>query len=332
MLFIAPPATNCTALPKQHAFWMPYMAVTPLMAEELQGMRWMAATREAVNLEGALTLSVRPCAAGLLKPGPSAGLELPADGKGSSQRFNLPTRLLTLDVRRTPLGSGTDWAAPPVSCPSRLQHTSPQRHSSSRFDPFAALDDALPGCTPLCAQQAGQAAAPPAVHRKPTADGSPAQVPRAAAAALAADRVQSCPPERVGRRGSRPLVRVRCVLAGVACDASCLDDATSCFTRLPSPHGARRVKRSLNGAVAAAAGPPIMRRSLDTPGGILGLPAQQLAGCSRKRFEAELVSPPMPRKSSRTLLDEQQAAEMFTQLQLAPQQASGGCSATALSP
>jgi hypothetical protein len=75
-----------------------------------------------------------------------------------------------------------------------------------------------------------------------------------------------------------------------------------------------------------------MRRSLDTPGGILGLPAQQLAGCSRKRFEAELVSPPMPRKSSRTLLDEQQAAEMFTQLQLAPQQASGGCSATALSP
>lgn len=45
---------------------------------------------------------------------------------------------------------------------------------------------------------------------------------------------------------------------------------------------------------------------------------QQLAGCSRKRFEeADLVSPPMPRKSSRTLLDDQQAADMMARLQLA---------------
>ena len=47
-------------------------------------------------------------------------------------------------------------------------------------------------------------------------------------------------------------------------------------------------------------------------------PVQQLAGCSRKRFEeADLVSPPMPRKSSRTLLDDQQAADMMARLQLA---------------
>lgn len=72
------------------------------------------------------------------------------------------------------------------------------------------------------------------------------------------------------------------------------------------------MKRSLNGAVAAAAGPPAVRRSLDA------LPQQLLAGCSRKRFEeADLVSPPMPRKSSRTLLDEEQAADMLARLQLA---------------
>lgn len=74
------------------------------------------------------------------------------------------------------------------------------------------------------------------------------------------------------------------------------------------------VKRSLNGAVAAAGGPAVVRRSLDVGA---APPLQQLAGCSRKRFEeADLVSPPMPRKSSRTLLDEQQAADMMSRLAL----------------
>lgn len=80
------------------------------------------------------------------------------------------------------------------------------------------------------------------------------------------------------------------------------------------------MKRSLNGAVAAAAGGlSLARRSLDVAAtAASGPPPPQLAGCSRKRFEAELVSPPMPRKASRTLLDEQQAADMMARLQLAP--------------
>lgn len=265
--------------------------------------------------------------------GPCAGLEPPVVEQQCSLRQPAwPIRLLLLDVRGTPPGSGTAWAAPPVSCPSRLQHTSPQRNSSSRFDPFAASDDALPGCTPLCAQQAGQAAAPPALHRKPAADASPAKEPRAAAVGLAAGGVKSCPPERAGRRVSRPLVRLRWVHAQVAC-WSWQHGEASLPTPAPWPPRARRVKRSLNGAVAAAAGPLSARRSLEAFGGAGGLPPQQLAGCSRKRIEAELVSPPMPRKSSRTLLDEQQAADMFTRLHLAPEQAiSGNGGAAAISP
>lgn len=82
------------------------------------------------------------------------------------------------------------------------------------------------------------------------------------------------------------------------------------------------VKRSLNGAVAAAGG-PAARRSLDIGAGAAP-PLQQLAGCSRKRFEeVDLVSPPMPRKSSRTLLDEQQAADMMSRLALAGGSTSG---------
>ena len=86
---------------------------------------------------------------------------------------------------------------------------------------------------------------------------------------------------------------------------------------LPPPHPCR-VKRSLNGAVAAAAGPPLVRRSMD-----VAPPLQQLSGISRKRLEAELLSPPMPRKSSRTQLDEQHAAEMMSRLQLAGPQGGG---------
>lgn len=58
------------------------------------------------------------------------------------------------------------------------------------------------------------------------------------------------------------------------------------------------------------------------------MPPQLLAGCSRKRFEADLLSPPLPRKSSRTLLDDQHlaAAEMMARLQLASGGA-GGCGA-----
>lgn len=68
--------------------------------------------------------------------------------------------------------------------------------------------------------------------------------------------------------------------------------------------------------MAAAGGPAAARRSLDIGAGAAP-PLQQLAGCSRKRFEeADLVSPPMPRKSSRTLLDDQQAADMMSRLAL----------------
>ena len=117
-------------------------------------------------------------------------------------------RPLTLDVRQTPLGSGTEWSVP-VSCPSRLQH-SPARHGSvGTFDPFAAPQKEPPGCTPLAGQPAGRPAAPPAVHRKPISDDSPPQAAAPAAAALFAGRVQSCPPERVGRRGARHVVRLR---------------------------------------------------------------------------------------------------------------------------
>lgn len=120
---------------------------------------------------------------------------------------------LRVDVRSTP-PPPSGWA-PPVSCPSRLQLTSsPARAGSgASFDPFAApAADELPGCTPMCAPPC----APPAVQRKGSADdaaaaaqeGSPAAAVRPAA--LFADRVQSCPPEREGRRGRRPLVRLRC--------------------------------------------------------------------------------------------------------------------------
>jgi hypothetical protein len=123
---------------------------------------------------------------------------------------------LRLDVRHTPLGSGTEWGAPPVSCPSRLQHSSPARDGSGAclFDPFASSQDDPPGLTPLGAQQAAAAprAAPPAVQRKPAAECSPGPaLPPPPAAPSFAGRVQSCPPERLGRRGARPLVRLRCV-------------------------------------------------------------------------------------------------------------------------
>ncbi|KAL4855776.1 hypothetical protein ACK3TF_003556 [Chlorella vulgaris] len=207
---------------------------------------------------------------------------------------------LRLDVRHTPLGSGTELGAPPVSCPSRLQHSSPARDGSGAclFDPFASSQDDPPGLTPLGARQAAAAprAAPPAVQRKPAAECSPGPAPPPPPAAPSfAGRVQSCPPERLGRRGARPLVRLR-------------------------------VKRSLNGAVAAAGGPSLARRSLDA-GSVAAAAlaaAPQLAGCSRKRLDAELLSPPVPRKNSRTLLDEAAAAElMMGRLQLA---ASGGSS------
>lgn len=120
--------------------------------------------------------------------------------------------MLTVDVRNTP-PAPLAWA-PPVSCPSRLQHTSPARSGSAgSFDPFAASDEP-PGCTPLCGT--AHPAAPPAVRKVSSGSGdegsSPAAAPRQAA--LFADRVQSCPPERMGRRGNRPLVRLRCVSVG----------------------------------------------------------------------------------------------------------------------
>ncbi|KAL4444657.1 hypothetical protein ABPG77_002474 [Micractinium sp. CCAP 211/92] len=77
------------------------------------------------------------------------------------------------------------------------------------------------------------------------------------------------------------------------------------------------VKRSLNGAVAAAGGTAaatLARRSLDAPP---VASAQQVAGISRKRLEAELLSPPLPRKSSRTLMDGEHAADMLARLHLA---------------
>ncbi|PRW45364.1 hypothetical protein C2E21_5835 [Chlorella sorokiniana] len=200
-----------------------------------------------------------------------------------------------LDVRAaTPAAAGTAWA-PPISCPSRLCG-SPSRSGSCSFDPFEAPGgDELPGCTPLCAApRQGRQALPPAVHRKPGGGSSQGGSPVAAARLqpLFTDRVQSCPPERTAARpGRRPVVRLR-------------------------------VKRSLNGAVAAAGG-PTARRSLDVGAGAAA-PLQQLAGCSRKRFEeADLLSPPMPRKSSRTLLDEQQAADMMSRLALAGGGSSG---------
>lgn len=93
--------------------------------------------------------------------------------------------------------------------------------------------------------------------------------------------------------------------------------------RLPAEHelshpvSLYRVKRSLNGAVAAAGcttASTLARRSLDAPP---AASAQQLAGISRKRLEAELLSPPLPRKSSRTLLDGEHAADMLARLHLA---------------
>lgn len=116
---------------------------------------------------------------------------------------------LSLDVSgsNTPGGSGTAWA-PPVSCPSRLQHGSPARFgSAASFDPFAAAGEE-PGCTPM---PGAQPAAPPAVHRKASGSADDASPPPAAPrpAVHMADRIQSCPPERVGRRGSRPLTRIR---------------------------------------------------------------------------------------------------------------------------
>lgn len=209
---------------------------------------------------------------------PAPGHAAPSQWPGWSRR------LLTVRLTDTPTTS--TLAQPPVSCPSRLQH-SPARPGRGAFDPFAApAENELPGCTPMCAQLAAAPPAPPAVHRKPlAAEGSPVLAARPAAP-FPADRVQSCPPERVGRRGTRPLLRVR-------------------------------VKRSLNGAVAAAGcttASTLARRSLDAPP---AASAQQLAGISRKRLEAELLSPPLPRKSSRTLLDGEHAADMLARLHLA---------------
>ncbi|KAL4427665.1 hypothetical protein ABPG75_001754 [Micractinium tetrahymenae] len=93
----------------------------------------------------------------------------------------------------------------------------------------------------------------------------------------------------------------------------------------PAPHrkpAPAEVKRSLNGAVAAAGGTAMLaRHSLDAP---QPAPQQQLAGISRKRIEADLVSPPLPRKSSRTLLDGEHAADMLARLHLAGGTGSGG--------
>eukprot|EP00887_Chlorella_sp_A99_P005944 scaffold29.g5944.t1 len=183
-------------------------------------------------------------------------------------------------------GSGPDAALGGPRGPSSLRvnvsvvsAADTARHPLScppRFDPFAAAADGPPSCTPLGGCQASQPEAP----RKALADSPP---PGIRPSALFADaKPQSCPPERVGRR-ARPILRVR-------------------------------VKRSLN--LPAGAGAPVLaRRSAELP--LSAAVAQQpLAGCSRKRFEVDLVSPPLPRKSSRTVED-RQAADILARLQLA---------------
>lgn len=113
------------------------------------------------------------------------------------------------------------------------------------------------------------------------------------------------------------------------CDATLLR-LTSTHCCPPTTIFYCRVKRSLSGAVAAAggSGPALARRSLDI-GAAAALPPQLLAGCSRKRGdEADLVSPPMPRKSSRTLL-ELDTADMMARLHL---QTSGGGAAEVAPP
>lgn len=106
---------------------------------------------------------------------------------------------------------------------------------------------------------------------------------------------------------------------GAACLTSFADQALHARQPLLPLLTARccRVKRSLNGAVAAAGGTAaatLARRSLDAPP---VASAQQVAGISRKRLEAELLSPPLPRKSSRTLMDGEHAADMLARLHLA---------------
>lgn len=93
---------------------------------------------------------------------------------------------------------------------------------------------------------------------------------------------------------------MRLLCRGAACSLQPALASLPQHTEKPKTQSAlpsRRAKRSLQLAGARPAPPPA------------------LAGASRKRLDAELVSPPLPRKSSRTV-DGEQAAELMLRLQL----------------
>lgn len=101
-----------------------------------------------------------------------------------------------------------------------------------------------------------------------------------------------------------------------------------CPNRASSPVETR-VKRSLN-LPAGQPQPAMLRRhSAELPSSLsAATDLPQLAGCSRKRFEAELVSPPMPRaKSSRKFMEDHDAADIMSRLHL-QEHSDGGLAAS----